>query len=154
MDDRLDNLLELWQTEYERGRDIPPHELCRDCPELLTEVKSRIAKLKATWKIMSPPSDSTSQETVDRDRPSSWSGATHGEDVATADQFTYLTPPESADELGWLGSYRVLRVLGRGGMGLVFAAEEVELRRPATSGKKDHFQRLVRPRDIGNHEPP
>src|SRR5262249_10102882 len=35
----------------------------------------------------------------------------------------FLAPPQTADELGWLGGYRVRKVLGRGGMGLVFEAE-------------------------------
>jgi serine/threonine protein kinase len=40
-----------------------------------------------------------------------------------------LDPPVQPDELGRLGPYRVLRVLGRGGMGLVFQAEELPLGR-------------------------
>src|SRR5689334_13909194 len=42
----------------------------------------------------------------------------------------FLGPPESADEIGRLGGFRVLRVLGVGGMGLVFAAEDPDLCRP------------------------
>lgn len=41
-----------------------------------------------------------------------------------------LRPPQTADELGWLGSYRVIELLGAGGMGLVFRAEDVQLQRP------------------------
>ena len=41
----------------------------------------------------------------------------------------FLAPSQAADELGRLGCYRVLKVLGHGGMGVVFEAEDPQLRR-------------------------
>jgi WD40 repeat protein/serine/threonine protein kinase len=41
-----------------------------------------------------------------------------------------LEPARGPGELGWLGPYRVLRLLGAGGMGAVFAAEDPHLERP------------------------
>jgi len=41
-----------------------------------------------------------------------------------------LAPPQAADEIGRLGGYRVLKVLGAGGMGMVYHAEDVHLQRP------------------------
>src|SRR5262249_45866953 len=64
----------------------------------------------------------------------------------------FLAPPEGPDELGRLGPYRVLKLLGAGGMGLVFEAEgtargrlgALKVLRPATLGAAAAEERFLR----------
>ncbi len=42
----------------------------------------------------------------------------------------FLDPPRGPNELGRLGKYRVLSILGAGGMGVVYAGEDTSLKRP------------------------
>jgi len=46
-----------------------------------------------------------------------------------APAYDFLTAPQQPDEMGRLAQYRVLRVLGEGGMGVVFCAEDTLLNR-------------------------
>ncbi len=46
-----------------------------------------------------------------------------------ADDFPFFTPPRGGNEIGWLRRYRVLKLLGKGGMALVFEAEDTSLLR-------------------------
>jgi serine/threonine protein kinase len=64
----------------------------------------------------------------------------------------FLSPAQSPDEIGRLGKYRVLEVVGAGGMGVVFKAEDPRLRRsvalkamlPALASSETARERFLR----------
>jgi serine/threonine protein kinase/regulation of enolase protein 1 (concanavalin A-like superfamily) len=75
----------------------------------------------------------------------------------------FLSPPRARGELGWLAHYRVLRLLGEGGMGIVFLAEDSLLSRHValkvirpeiadTAGIAQRFMREARATAAIQHE--
>jgi serine/threonine protein kinase len=72
--------------------------------------------------------------------------------IPSADaEYGFLAPPQGPGEMGRLGPYVVRRVLGTGGMGLVFEAEDPHLQRPvalkimhaALAGSTSYRQRFL-----------
>jgi eukaryotic-like serine/threonine-protein kinase len=72
----------------------------------------------------------TSPDTGANDPASVHTVVVGGPAVTATEAFDFLLPPSESGEIGWLAHYRVLRLIGRGGMGIVFEANDTQLNRP------------------------
>lgn len=109
--DRVEKLAQTWQDLHDKGFAATVEEVCINEPDKIPAVKAWLAKVGQMEAMLATqaPTGSTLK--------GSWASD------------NILSAPQAPDELGRLGGYRILKLIGQGGMGKVYLAEDVKLKR-------------------------
>lgn len=130
---RVSELMNQWQAERARGRDVPVTELCRDCPELSAELARRIAIARQSRGVEGAVYATTATQFYDGGtgrRPETvWHAGPSPEpgDVPThsgADGTRAAAPAENPQIAGHSSRYRPIRLHRTGGLGRVWLARD------------------------------
>ncbi len=131
---RLDEVLSRWQNHQARGEEVSAAELCRECPELLPEVRRRLRALQQLDQMAASTDSSLAAApsiAMGTPRPAPLSPA--GDEIparpADAPLHTAAAFATRYAAIQSIGRFQVQKLLGEGGFAKVYLAYDPELQR-------------------------
>jgi serine/threonine protein kinase len=132
---QLLEILEGYLDELERGRRPNPDELLARHPDLAEPLRGCLASLEflsANSQAANPKSEIRNPKQIQSTKSQIQNQAERASNIGDSDlgfvsDFGFRASDFSS--MGQLGDFRLLREIGRGGMGVVYEAEQISLRR-------------------------
>src|SRR5581483_5366773 len=134
---QVEILARRWQELHALGDDVSLTEICSGHPELLNQVRAHLA-----------------EASLAETRHACYGADT---DPVFGPECGFLSPPQGPAELGRRGGYRIVELVGTGAMGMVFRAEDEQLKRTVAvkllrSGASERFLREAQTLAALEHE--